>query len=62
MDTTGTWDIVLARLSSHADATGLPDFSVSMVSTIARAHLHATDITRLEKGFIEVYESGRRAI
>ncbi|MCV7684134.1 IS5 family transposase [Micrococcus luteus] len=42
----GTWDAVLARLTAAADAEGLIDWSVSVDSTIARAHQHATNITR----------------
>ncbi|MCV7732428.1 IS5 family transposase [Micrococcus luteus] len=46
----GTWDAVLARLTAAADAEGLIDWSVSVDSTIARAHQHATNITRLTGG------------
>lgn len=42
----GTWDIVLQRLLTEADAAGLVDWAVSVDSTIARAHQHATNITR----------------
>jgi transposase len=42
----GTWDTVLATLTAAADAEGLIDWSVSVDSTIARAHQHATNITR----------------
>ncbi|WP_434781105.1 transposase [Amycolatopsis kentuckyensis] len=38
----GTWDTVLQRLLSAADEAGLVDWSVSVDSTIARAHQHAT--------------------
>ncbi|MGW4527536.1 IS5 family transposase [Amycolatopsis sp. NPDC004378] len=34
----GTWDTVLQRLHAEADAAGLVDWSVSVDSTIARAH------------------------
>ena len=57
----GTWDTALARLTAHADAAGQLDWSLSVDSTIARAHQHATNITRLKKGFVELHESGRRA-
>ena len=57
----GTWDTVLATLTAAADAEGLIDWSVSVDSTIARAHQHATNITRLKKGLVELHESGRRA-
>ena len=57
----GTWDTALARLTAHADAAGQLDWSLSVDSTIARAHQHATNITRLKKGLVELHESGRRA-
>lgn len=57
----GTWDTALARLAAHADAAGQLDWSLSVDSTIARAHQHATNITRLKKGLVELHESGRRA-
>lgn len=41
-----TWDTVLQRLLAAADAVGMIDWSVSVDSTIARAHQHATTITR----------------
>ena len=53
----GTWDTVLATLTAAADAEGLIDWSVSVDSTIARAHQHATNITRLTGGWIELQES-----
>ncbi|MBB4687990.1 hypothetical protein [Amycolatopsis jiangsuensis] len=46
----GIWDLVLPRLLAEADAAGLVDWSVSVDSTIARAHQHATNITRLTRG------------
>lgn len=52
----GTWDRVLSMLTAHADDAGLIDWSVSVDSTIARAHQHATNITRLKKGYIELQE------
>ena len=55
----GTWDRVLDRLLAIADASGRIDWSVSVDSTIARAHQHATNITRLTGGFIELQESGQ---
>lgn len=57
----GTWDLVQRRLHEHADRTGLLDWDVLVVSTIARAHQHATNITRARKGFIELHESVDRA-
>ena len=43
----GTWDTVLQRLLTAADAVGEIDWAVSVDSTISRAHQHATNITRL---------------
>lgn len=53
----GTWDAVLDRLTAAADAAGLVDWSLSVDSTIARAHQHATNTTRLTGGWIELHES-----
>ena len=61
MASDGTWDQVQARLHELADRDGLIDWSVSVDSTIARAHQHATNITRLKKGYIELQESADRA-
>ena len=57
----GTWDRVLAALTAAADAAGLVDWSLSVDSTIARAHQHATNVTRHTGGWIELHESGHRA-
>jgi transposase len=57
----GTWDIVLRRLLAQADAAGMIDWSVSVDSTIARAHQHATNITRHTGGWVELHESAHRA-
>ncbi len=57
----GTWDGVLAALTAAADEAGLVDWSLSVDSTIARAHQHATNVTRHTGGWIELQESGRRA-
>src|SRR4051812_31203583 len=46
----GTWDLVLGRLTAVADAAGVVDWSVSVDSTIARAHQHATNVRRLTGG------------
>ena len=43
----GTRDTVLATLTAATDAKGLLDWSVSVDSTIARAHQHATNTARL---------------
>ena len=57
----GTWEVVLDRLLTAADAAGRVDWSVSVDSTIARAHQHATNITRTTGGFVELHGSGTRA-
>jgi transposase len=57
----GTWDIVLQRLLAEADAAGLVDWSVSVDSTIARAHQHATNITRPTGGWVELHGFADRA-
>lgn len=57
----GTWDRIHARLLAAADATGGVDWSVSADSTIARAHQHATNVTRLTGGWVELQESADRA-
>lgn len=43
----GVWDTIVSALIAQADAEGLVDWSVSVDSTIARAHQHATNTTRL---------------
>lgn len=53
----GIWDTVQAKLTAAADAQGLADWSVSVDSTIARAHQHATNTKRLTGGWIEREES-----
>jgi transposase len=45
----GTWDKVLARLVAEADAVGQVDWTVSVDSTINRAHQHATTMARAER-------------
>jgi transposase len=57
----GRWDKVLARLTKRADAAGEVDWSLSVDSSIARAHQHATNVTRLTGGWIELHESARPA-
>jgi len=61
MATDGTWDKVLAKLTAMADAAELVDWSLSVDSTIVRAHQHATNTTRHTRGWIELHKSGRRA-
>lgn len=57
----GTWDVVLDRLLTAADAAGAVDWSVSVDSTIARAYQHATNITRTTGGTIELHGCPVRA-
>lgn len=57
----GTWEKAMAKLTADADARGLVDWSVSVDSTIARAHQHATNVSRHTGGIIELHESGARA-
>lgn len=45
----GTWDKVLAALLAQADAAQQIDWTVSVDSTINRAHQHATNLPRAEK-------------
>jgi hypothetical protein len=42
----GTWDRILERLLTHADAAEIVDWAVSVDSTIVRAHQHATNTAR----------------
>ena len=46
--TDGTWDKIHARLVAEADAAGDLDWTVSVDSTINRAHQHATTLSRVE--------------
>jgi transposase len=46
----GTWDRVLTALLAQADAAGQIDWGVSVDSTIARAHQHATNTVRRQGG------------
>ena len=45
----GTWDKILAVLLARADAVGEIDWTVSVDSTINRAHQHATNLPRDDK-------------
>lgn len=45
----GTWDKIHARLVAEADAAGEVDWTVSVDSTVNRAHQHATNMSRLER-------------
>ena len=57
----GTWDTVLAALTAQADPAGLLDLSLSVDSTIARAHQHATTspATRGLDRTTRIWESSR---
>jgi hypothetical protein len=46
----GTWDAVLARFQSRAQAAGQVDWRVSVDSTIARVHQHGTTTARRVSG------------
>jgi putative transposase len=61
MSADGTWDRVLARLLTVANGAGAIDWTVTVDSTIARAHQHATNITRHPGGWVELHESAGRA-
>jgi hypothetical protein len=58
----GTWDRILAKLMAEADAACQIDWTVSVDSTINRAHQHATNTTRPEQdtgGEVESQEPRR---
>jgi transposase len=57
----GTWDRLLTRLLAEADAAGDIDWSVSVDSTINRAHQHGTTLPRDTGGPGELHESAVRA-
>src|SRR4029079_16228675 len=57
MSADGTWDTVLARLLAAAEEAGIIDGGVGVDSPIARAHQHATNITRHTGGWVELHES-----
>lgn len=42
----GTWDKVLTALQARADAAGDLDWTVSIDSTVTRAHQHAATLAR----------------
>jgi transposase len=44
----GTWDKIHSRLLAEADAAGDIEWTVSVDSTVNRAHQHATNMTRAE--------------
>ncbi len=64
----GTWDAILLRLLTEANAAGQIDWAVSVDSTISRVHQHAALLRREvvvslpshTGGPIELQESARR--
>ncbi len=56
----GTWDKLLTRLLAEADAAGEIDWSVSIDSTINRAHQHATTLPRDAGDTTELQETAAR--
>jgi transposase len=57
----GTWDRLHLQLLTEADAAGDLDWSVSVDSTINRAHQHGTNLPRDTGGSIELQEFADRA-
>ena len=57
----GTWDRIHTTLLAHADQAGKIDWSVSVDSTINRAHQHGTNLARDTGGTVESQESADRA-
>lgn len=53
----GTWDSILAKLLTIADSRGEVDWSVSVDSTVNRAHQHGTNLPRATGGRLELHES-----
>src|SRR5699024_2986422 len=56
----GNWDAIHQALTAHPAKNDKADFTVSVASTIARAHQHATNISRVKKGLVELQGSGHR--
>lgn len=57
----GTWDKILARVLTAADAAGAVDWAVSVDSTVNRAHQHGTNLPRITGGSAESQETAGRA-
>lgn len=53
----GTWDGILAELLTVADSHGEVDWSVSVDSTVNRAHQHGTNLPRPTGGRVELHVS-----
>ncbi len=58
----GTWDKIMAALLTQADAQGEIGWSVSVDSTINRAHQHATNLPRGEARAEPQPEAGAEAV
>ncbi|WP_212744340.1 IS5 family transposase [Rhodococcus sp. Q] len=56
----GTWDEILATLLAHADSAGDINWTVSVDSTICRAHQHGTNLSRNTGGSVELQEPAHR--
>jgi transposase len=60
--TGGTWDMLLGVIQSEADAAGRVDWSVSVDSSIVRAHQHsatAKRVVREDRGRLEEHLGAR---
>ncbi|GAB2721078.1 hypothetical protein GCM10027038_19490 [Arthrobacter bambusae] len=53
----GTWDRIHGKLLAEADAAGQIDWTVSVDSTINRAHQHGTNLPRTTGGTSELQET-----
>ena len=53
----GTWDRIFSRILAEADAAGQIDWTVSVDSTINRAHQHGTNLPRDTGGTPELQET-----
>lgn len=57
----GTFEVIHKTLLADAEDRGLIDWDFSVDATINRAHQHATNITRVTGGFVELQDSHGRA-
>lgn len=57
----GTFEVIHQTLLADAEDRGLIDWDFSVDATITRAHQHATNITRVTGGFVELQDSHGRA-
>ena len=58
----GTWDAIHQALTAFAAQNDRVDFTVSVDSTIARAHQHATNISRVKKELVELPQGSARRL